>query len=239
MHLGLLICDHARLELNHPDGSYPEMFRRLLPDFEIRDYYVCDGVFPVNPDECDGWLISGSRLSVYEEVDWIIRLKEFVKLIRDSGRPCIGVCFGHQMIGEALGGKVMKAPGGWCTGVHPFDIQIPQPWMDPPQDKVNLLMMCQDQVIQLPPDTRVLATSLHIPNGMIRVGRNMLGIQGHPEFSVDFEEQLIRINAQYLAPGQAEEDLESLKQPVHSGVVTQWMAEFLRTADGRPQTADR
>lgn len=64
MEIGLLICDHARKELNHPDGSYPEMFRRLLPDFDFSDYYVCDGNFPGSPYECDGWCIGVHEFSV-------------------------------------------------------------------------------------------------------------------------------------------------------------------------------
>ncbi|MDD5509118.1 MAG: hypothetical protein PHD25_12475 [Bacteroidales bacterium] len=233
MNLGLLICDHARKDLNHPDGSYPEMFRRILPDFEMRDYYVCDGVFPGSPVECDGWLISGSRKSVYDVVDWIIKLKKFIQMIKESGRPCIGVCFGHQMVGAALGGVVRKAPTGWCAGVHPFDIQMTEPWMEPPQSKVNLLMMCQDQVMELPPAARVIATSLMCPNAMILIGSNVLGIQGHPEFSVDFEHQLIRINAELMKPGQADEEIESLKKPAHRELVAGWMGAFLRMTDVR------
>jgi GMP synthase-like glutamine amidotransferase len=228
MQIGLLICDHARLELNHPDGSYPEMFRKLLPAFEFRDYYVCDGKFPESPTACDGWLISGSRLSVYDEIVWVRRLKEFTRAIAVSGKPCIGVCFGHQLIGAALGGVVKKAETGWCVGVHEFEILSREPWINPVLEKAGLLMMCQDQVVQLPPGATVLAHSSLVPNAMILIGSNMLGIQGHPEFSVDFEDKLIGINSKYLAPGQAEAGIKSLTNPLNSAEVGRWMARFYR-----------
>ncbi len=226
MLIGLLICDHARKELNHPDGSYPEMFRKLLPGLEFRDYYVCDGVFPGSAQDCDGWLITGSRLSVYEEIAWIDRLKQFTREIAASGRPGIGVCFGHQIIGAALGGLVKKAETGWCIGVHDCDVLVEEPWMNPILPKAGLLMMCQDQVITLPPDTTVIASSEYIPHAMIRVGDNMLGIQGHPEFSVDFEEKLIGVNTKYLEAGPVEEGITSLSKRIDSTVVGQWMGRF-------------
>lgn len=228
MNLGLLICDHARKELNHPDGSYPEMFRRLLPGFDFTDYYVCDGVFPGSPDECDGWLISGSRLSVYDEVDWINRLKVFTREIATWGKPCIGVCFGHQMIGAALGGVVSKAETGWCIGVHDFEMLRQESWMTPPLQKANLLMMCQDQVVELPPDTTLIARSALCPNAIMQIGNNILGIQGHPEFSVDFEHKLILANAPYLETEQIASGILSLQKEVHSLEVGEWMGRFLR-----------
>jgi GMP synthase-like glutamine amidotransferase len=228
MIVGLLICDHARKELNHPDGSYPEMFRRILPGFEFVDYYVCDGKFPAGPFECDGWIISGSRLSVYDDVHWILQLKKFTREVAESGNPCIGVCFGHQMIGAALGGVVTKVETGWSLGVHQFEILGQEPWMKPALPTASLLMSCQDQVVKLPPHTKLIAKASNIPNGMFLVGKNMLGIQGHPEFSVDFEHKLMLANAHLLTPELLNTGIASLEEPVHSGVVAGWMSLFLK-----------
>ncbi len=228
MEVGILICDHAREELNHPDGSYPEMFRRILPGFEFTDYYVCDGKFPGGPFECDAWIISGSRLSVYDDVPWIHELKKFTREIAESGNPCIGVCFGHQMIGAALGGMVKKAATGWCIGVHESEMIEREPWMNPWIPKANLLMSCQDQVVELPPHARLIARSPLCPNAIILIGKNMLGIQGHPEFSVDFERKLIEANAKILDPVMSCAAIKSLGQPVHSEEVAAWMVRFLK-----------
>jgi GMP synthase-like glutamine amidotransferase len=112
--------------------------------------------------------------------------------------------------------------------VHQFEILSREPWINPLLEKAGLLMMCQDQVVQLPPGATVLARSALVPNAMILVGTNMLGIQGHPEFSVDFEEKLIGINSKYLAPGQAEAGIKSLTNPLNSTEVDRWMARFYR-----------
>ncbi|MDD4645559.1 MAG: hypothetical protein PHY99_06185 [Bacteroidales bacterium] len=142
MKIGLLVCDHARTEFISSDGSYPEMFRRLLPDFDFTDYYVCDGLFPGSPDDQEGWIISGSRRSVYDDIEWIHRLKDFTRRIYHSGRPCIGVCFGHQIIGAALGGTIRKAETGWCVGIHEFEFVAVVPWLNPKLKSANLRMMC-------------------------------------------------------------------------------------------------
>jgi GMP synthase-like glutamine amidotransferase len=134
------------------------------------------------------------------------------------------------MIGAALGGVVEKAPTGWCIGVHEFEITYRETWMNPSLNDVRLLMMCQDQVVQLPAKSRVLATSPSCPNAMILVGTNMLGIQGHPEFSVDFEDKLIRANARYFESVLLEQGLASLGLTNHSAEVGLWMARFLQLA---------
>src|SRR5215217_7450772 len=112
MKVGLLECDHVREELLHIAGDYrqmfPALFSQVAPDWEFRFYGVCNGHFPESAGECDLYICTGSKFSVYDEEDWILRLKDFVKEIYESGKKYAGICFGHQMLAEALGGKVEK-----------------------------------------------------------------------------------------------------------------------------------
>jgi GMP synthase-like glutamine amidotransferase len=132
------------------------------------------------------------------------------------------------MIGAALGGVVTKVETGWSLGVHQFEILGQEPWMKPALPTASLLMSCQDQVVKLPPHTKLIAKASNIPNGMFLVGKNMLGIQGHPEFSVDFEHKLMLANAHLLTPELLNTGIASLEEPVHSGVVAGWMSLFLK-----------
>lgn len=227
MRLGLLICDHVSDSFSEWAGSYPEMFSRWLPVEETEVFYVVDGQFPQDPSICDAWLINGSRHSVYEDIPWINRLKRFVRSIYVSGRPCLGVCFGHQMIAEALGGKVAKSSLGWCVGVHSFEIVQQDYWMSPFEDSINLLMMCQDQVQVLPPDSVVLASAEDCPVGMFRVGQNMLGIQAHPEFSPRYDLALMESRVDKIGAEVVQDGIDSLELPVHAKLFAEWVKQFM------------
>jgi len=193
--------------------------------FEI--YNVIDNFFPYTPEQCDAWIITGSHYSVYDEIDWINKLKEFVRRIASSNKLCIGVCFGHQMIGDAMGGVVKKAEIGWCVGVHEFEVIKKEIWMNPYQSKVNLLMSCQDQVIVLPKNGEVLAQTTDCPVGIFQIGNKMLGIQGHPEFSVPYVKSLIEDRTNRIGDDKVRKGIESLNHPIHSSIVGDWMDRFL------------
>jgi len=223
MKIGLLVCDH--IQPDYP--GYPELFSTILPQYRFNIFNVCDSVFPRSASECDAWLITGSRYSVYDEIDWIIWLKEFVRKIANADKYCIGVCFGHQMLGEAMGGVVQKSDNGWCVGVHEFEVIKREVWMKPYQSKVNLLMSCQDQIIGLPKNSKVLAQSSMCPVGIIQIGEKMLGIQGHPEFSVDYVKSLMEDRTNRIGVETVKDGIESLKKSMHSLVIAQWISNFM------------
>lgn len=232
MKIGLLECDHVREELLPIAGDYRDMFPALFasvaPDWQWCFYDVVNGHLPALADECDAYFCTGSRYSVYDDEPWIYRLKDFVRLLYSVQKPFVGVCFGHQMLGEALGGTVQKAEVGWCVGVHEFtvyeelfsDLRLPE--------TLNLLMMCQDQIISLPPDSATLASTPDCPHAMILVGEKMLGIQAHPEFRVAYEEALMRLRVERIGLEKTERQLKTLTLPLDSTIVATWMANFIQ-----------
>ena len=139
MRIGLLICDKVRPEYLKEFGDYPEMFQALFPSYEFVNFYVYEGNFPKRVTDCEVYMATGSAHSVYEDLDWIKQTKAFIKKIYKSDRYFIGFCFGHQLMAEALGGKVAKAPVGWCVGMHKFQVYHIKHWMRPAKSLVSFL----------------------------------------------------------------------------------------------------
>jgi len=225
MTLGLLQCDHVDEHNRHIAGDYNDMFAHWLPG-DWRVYDLTAGHFP-EANECDAWVSTGSHYSVYDDVPWIRRFAQLVRAIDSARVPFVGVCFGHQMIAHALGGRTAKSPRGWGIGVHYFQVDSIEPWMQPPLETVALLMSCQDQVEVLPPESTVLASSDHCPVAIYR-RRSMLGIQGHPEWQPPYPRALLSERADRLGAAQTEAALATLDTPRHSSELAQWARAWFR-----------
>ncbi len=157
-----------------------EMFFRGQ-QVSLLDVPVHEGATPESLDDCDGWLITGSPNSVYDDLDWIRTGEEIVRAALDQERPLVGICFGHQLVAQALGGRVEKAVGGWGIGAQRYDTVRPLPYL--PGDGITLLASHQDQVVQAPRDATVWSTSDYCPIAGLTVGERMLTMQAHPEFT--------------------------------------------------------
>ncbi len=227
MTAGLLICDYVLPEWQAKYGAYSDMFTQLFPEFNWRFYEVQKDQYPEDLEECDIYFATGSRHAAYDDLPWIPPLEAFIRKLHDQKRYFVGVCFGHQLMGAALGGTVKKAEQGWCVGVHTFDLKIKKRWMKPYQNPIHLLMMCQDQIVVLPPDSEVLASSSLCPYGMIQVGETMLGIQAHPEFSKAYDQQLMEARRQRMGNAVVDAGILSLQLKVHDSVFKQWVLAFL------------
>jgi GMP synthase-like glutamine amidotransferase len=234
MKIALLECDHVREELQHIAGDYrnmfPALFSQVAPDWEFEFLDVCNGHFPASTDVCDVYICTGSKSSVYDDEPWIHQLKDFVRNIHSSGKVFIGVCFGHQLLGEALGGKVQKSAIGWCVGVHSFDLVKQEEWINPATPSFNLLMMCQDQVLQLPPESVLLAKTYDCPNAMFRVGNNMLGIQAHPEFPKEYNKALMELRVERIGAEKVKAGVSSLAITTDELTVAEWIRKFVLNA---------
>jgi len=227
MKVGLLLCDHVAPHLQKIDGDYPQMFRNLLPTLDLTVYDLTQDQFPLTVDAQDAYITTGSKCSVYDEIPWVIKLKSFIRLLDANKKRFVGVCFGHQMMAEALGGRVRKSDIGWCVGVHQFTAVSRAEWMQPPVSKINILMSCQDQIETLPPNSTVLAEGTDCRIGLFQVGDHMLGMQGHPEFPKEYASALMEERMERIGPAKVQLGLESLNQNIDQSIISNWIVSFL------------
>lgn len=225
MKLGLLQCDHTADSLRLIAGDYNDMFASWLPA-EWRVYDLQRGERPEDLNECEAYVATGSKASVYDDEPWIHPFADLTRRIFAAQKPFLGVCFGHQMMGHALGGRVAKSPNGWGIGAHTFTIKKCEPWMQPPAAEINVLMSCQDQVLELPPGAEVLGGNAHCPVGVFRVG-NMLGIQGHPEFPPAYAAAVLKLRRDRIGADKVDAALATLDKSLDAPLLARWTSVFL------------
>ena len=222
MHIGILQTGHAPDPIQAENGDYDDMFHRLLDGHGLRftTWNVVDMDFPSGPQAADGWLITGSRHSAYEDHPWIPPLEDLIRAIHAGGQPLLGICFGHQIIAQALGGQVEKFAGGWSVGRQVYEIEG-QP--------TALNAWHQDQVVDLPPGARVIGSSGFCANAALAIGDHVLTYQPHPEFDAGVVKGLIESRG----PGIVPDDLLSiataqLDAPLDRDRIARRMVDFLK-----------
>jgi len=228
--IGVLEAGAPPVHLREPFGRYGAMFANLLgPDFDYVAYDVQSGEMPSTAGDADAWVISGSAAGVYENHPWIASLEDFLRQARGQ-TPLIGVCFGHQILAQAFGGKVIKSPKGWAIGLQNYLLQESEPWMDPALQSVLVPASHQDQVVELPPQTRVLMSNDHCPNAALSYDDHpTISLQFHPEFAPDYAKALIESRRGSIYDSeQADAALNSLGQANDRERIADWMRHFLR-----------
>jgi len=193
MKIGILQTGHAPDALRDDLGDYDDMFARFLGDgsFTFETYNVVDMAFPESAAACDGWLITGSKHGAYEDHAFIPPLEELIRAIYAADKPMVGVCFGHQIIAQALGGKVEKFKGGWAVGRQTYDWQ---------GETINLNAWHQDQVVTRPADAKPLAGNDFCENAALIYGKKAFTVQPHPEFESPFIAGLAKTRGPGIVP---------------------------------------
>ena len=204
-------------------GDYPAMFRKLLGDgFEVESFDVQSGELP-EPSAHHAYLLTGSPAGVYDPLPWIEPLQEFIRSAKHA--KMVGVCFGHQVMAEALGGHVEKSHKGWGAGLHRYTVVRSEPWIDT-AGTIAIPASHQDQVVVQPPNTDVVAASDFTPLAALAwTDRAAISFQFHPEFSPAFAKALIE--KRYDVVPDADAAIASLDGPNDNVRVAGWIRRFL------------
>lgn len=244
MKIGILEAGLLNEKLNGKYEPYPVMFAELLNRADQRlsyqTYSVIQGEMPNSIDDCEGWLITGSRHGVYENLDWMQALQAFIRDLYKATIPLIGICFGHQIVAQSLGGEVVKSDKGWGVGVTSYQIDKTPHWMKQTPDNIRIYAFHQDQVVELPPMAEVYLSSNFCPNAGMIYGDSVITMQAHPEFEEVYELELLKLYSGNIVPvSVAEKALSGIRQSkerADTQILAEWMAEFFVSRDSNPNS---
>ena len=222
MKIGILQTGHAPAELIETTGDNSDFFQRLLQDqgFQFETFDVVDMEFPPSALACDGWLLTGSKHGAYDDLPFIPPLEDFIRAAYEQAVPMVGICFGHQIIAQALGGKVEKFKDGWAVGRQSYELD---------GETVHLNAWHQDQVVEKPADATVCASNGFCENAALVYGDRAFTVQAHPEFNASYIASLVKYRGQGVVPDDLlTEATDNLEKPTDNALLARKIAAFFR-----------
>lgn len=231
MHIGILVTNTDESDFAKARPADGEEFRALLqplrPEWKFDAVQVKDGEFPNSIHDFDGYVITGSPASANGSEAWVERLMVFIRELDAAAIPTIGICFGHQIIARALGGRIDKNSGGWGFGISPTNFNAHEKWMTPFQDTLNLYAAHSEQVVELPKNAVALGGSSFCPIGSYKIGTHIFTTEYHPEMTPEFVNDLSYAFESYIGAEIATRARAQFKSPADGKIFAQWMVQFL------------
>ena len=162
-----------------------------MASYSSYDVRQADWRKSVYVNDVDLFVITGARASVCDADPWMMVLEDFVRDVWWTQAKMLGICFGHQIVAKAMGGRVARHHSGWNAGVVAYQWQGPPAWLRNGSEGIRLLAIHQDQVIEVSKAGRVVAGNERCLNGIVLYGDRFLTIQAHPEHTPGFTKALI------------------------------------------------
>ena len=232
MKIGILNADTVELPGASEFGQYPEMFAKIFwaidETIQFEKYEVQFDQYPKEINDCDAYLITGSKASAYSEESWVNKLKEFIQILHQNKTKLIGICFGHQIIAEALGGTVKNSSKGWHVGVDSISLFKQEFNFNYQDSEFNLIFSHQDEVIKLPENAKLIAGSTICPNAMFVIDDNILCTQGHIELHKDFARLIYDFRKNQIGDAKYTSACETLIDETDELAVVKILLEFLK-----------
>ena len=196
----------ALLQAAHGSENTTRNFRREL-DADLVEYDVTSGQLPDSTDGFDAVVVTGSRASVYWDEDWIEPLLDYVAQAADDGLAILGVCYGHQAVAEALGGRVADMDE-FELGYTTVDRVGDDPLFSGIDDEFTVFTSHGDTVVQLPPGATLLAQNEYSIHAF-RTG-NAWGVQFHPEYDTKTARDIAEEKREILGDERVDEVLAEI-----------------------------
>ncbi len=239
LHIGILMCNTDRSEFAarfENDGEKAAtMLRVHRPEWRYTVLMTIDNELPVNVDAFDGYLLTGSPASVNDNLDWMPDLFAFVRAAHAAKKPMVGLCFGHQAIAHALGGRVVRAEQ-WGLGVAQTEFESGASWLPDRPAALSLHAAHEDQVVELPPGAQRLGGSDFCEYGAFAIGNQVFTTQYHPEFPPAFMDALVNEKIAPELPAEvgevARSQMATTNPSADSNEFARWVVNFYEQANG-------
>ena len=219
-------------------GDYDVLFRKLLKlsdkDIDIVNFDCVKGELPYDRDykKYDGFIISGSRYSCYEDIEWIHNLKSKIVEMDKLNIRMVGICFGHQLIMYALGGEVKPNKNGWEVSVSDifttdrgYDILCQNN-----KRRYSINQMHKDIVSKLPENFEELFYNSNSRNqGCIK--NNILTFQGHPEYNPFVINEFLENRRDIIGTEIVENGLQNINKKTDTDFFSRIIYKFLNVSD--------
>ena len=233
MKIGILVCGKMPSPMERRGVTHAAMIENWLglsaKGLTFRRFRAYAGKLPPKVTSCDCYFVSGSPSSVPDREPWVLELCNFLLVAAKAQVPCIGLCFGHQALAQALGGRAAKAPKGWEVGVKTFKVVREEAWMRESGKSLTLLTINRDQVVKLPPRSVRVASSDRCPNALFRLANHAIGIQAHPEMTPEIFDELLTARESLFKPEELAAARASLDTPTDSEAMSRWCVNFVQT----------